>query len=99
MDIQQVVYAAITGVIVMLVGGFGFFATRWANGIQGNLATLGAADAVRTERIAMMNGRIGVLESSTNVAMTSIDRRLEKIERVQDEMREAVAALNSRQRV
>jgi hypothetical protein len=80
---------------VLVVGGGSFFATTLISGMRDDITSLSAVKDLRTERMALLEGRIATLEQTGSTALTSIDRRLQNIERWQEEMRDTIAELKA----
>jgi hypothetical protein len=77
------------------LGVTGFLAVQWADRVNDEIGVHREVLAARGERIATLEGRTLALDQTATSGLASIDRRLQNIERWQEEMRDVIADLKA----
>lgn len=80
------------------LGVTGFLAVQWAEGVNDEIGIHREVLATRGERIAILESRTLAMDQTTASGLASIDRRLQNIERWQEEMRDVIADLKANNR-
>jgi len=97
--LTKVVWSAIGVVAFLILGGAGFFATNsWAD-LKGAVAQNTQGRELRSERIALLEGRMSSLESANSTTLTDLKKSFEKLEDWKEQVRNDLAELKAAAKV
>jgi hypothetical protein len=93
--LNRIVWASISVVSIIILGGAGFFATNSWSDLKDGVAQNTQGRELRNERVALLEGRMAAIEGSNSMALQSLKTSVDRIESWQNEVRQDIADIKA----